>query len=120
MTRKEDIEYMHLEQKVIEELLEAQLRIYIGKTTDINQSLCMHSAIVAREMAQKGVTVCRVCNKPLGDGMGRYNDHLILRHPECVQPICTDCAKNKPDAFHLAFKRGVKNMRDAKQRKVEP
>jgi hypothetical protein len=58
-----------------------ELRECIGKTDDVHESLCMHSAIVAREMALKGVIVCRVCNKPLNDNAGRYNDHKVLRHP---------------------------------------
>lgn len=83
-----------------------EMRECIGKTEDIHESLCMHNSIVAREMATKGVCVCRVCNCDLSEGKGRYNDHKILQHPECVQPICTKCAKENPDKFHLAFKRG--------------
>jgi hypothetical protein len=87
-----------------------ELRECIGKTDDVHESLCMHSSIVAREMAAKGVCVCRVCNCDLSEGKGRYNDHKILRHPECVQPICTKCAKENPDKFHLAFKYGDQIM----------
>lgn len=92
------------------EMADYELREAIGKTEDINAPLCMHSAIVAREMAQKGVTVCRVCNKPLPDGVGRINDHLVLRHPDCVQPICTTCSQERPDEFHKAFQRGIAKM----------
>jgi quinolinate synthase len=87
-----------------------EMRECIGKTDDVHVSLCMHSAIVAREMAAKGVIVCRVCNTPLPEGKGRYNDHKVLRHPECVQPICKDCATNNPDAFHIAFTEGDRRM----------
>ena len=92
------------------DLFEFELRESIGKTGDIHQSLCMHSAIIAREMAAKGVIVCRVCNTPLNK-KGRYNDHLILRHPECVQPICNWCAKENPDKFHQSFKKGCTTMK---------
>lgn len=91
-------------------MYDLELRECIGKTDDVHESLCMHSAIVAREMAQKGVIVCRVCNKPLPHGVPRYNDHKVLRHPECVQPICNTCAKERPDKFYLAFKRGCDIM----------
>jgi hypothetical protein len=88
-----------------------ELRECIGKTDDIHESLCMHSAIVAREMAAKGVVVCRICNCDLSERKGRYNDHKVLRHPECIQPICNKCAHERPDAFHLAFLEGGKRMR---------
>jgi len=91
-------------------LYDFELRECIGKTDDIYESLCMHTSIVAREMALKGVVVCRVCNAPLPEGKGRYNDHKILQHPECVQPICTKCANEQPDKFYLAFKRGDEIM----------
>lgn len=87
-----------------------ELRDCIGKTDDVHESLCMHSSIVAREMAQKGVIVCRVCTTPLPEGKGRFNDHIVLKHPECVQPICSKCARERPDKFHLAFKHGVSLM----------
>jgi len=86
------------------------LRECIGKTDDIHEPLCMHTAIVAREMARMGVIVCRVCNRSLNNHEGRYNDHKLLRHPGCVQPICSQCARENPDAYHLAFKRGVQIM----------
>jgi hypothetical protein len=87
-----------------------ELRECIGKTEDIHESLCMHSAIVSREMAAKGIIVCRVCNKSLNNHEARYNDHKVLRHSECIQPICNMCAKERPDAFHLAFKKGDELM----------
>jgi hypothetical protein len=105
--RKKFLRDLHEAHAVYEDLMIYEIRECIGKTTDIQQPLCMHHSIVAREMAQKGVIVCRICNKPLPEGEGRFNDHKILRHPECVQPICTKCATENPDAFYLAFKRGV-------------
>lgn len=91
-------------------LFNFELRECIGKTDDIRASLCMHSAIVAREMAAKGIVVCRVCGKPLPEGKGRFNDHKVLRHPNCVQPICVKCADENPDEFYIAFKSGVEEM----------
>lgn len=38
---------------------------------------------------------------------GRFNDFLVLRHPQCFKPICLDCAKNNPDKFYKAFKKGL-------------
>jgi hypothetical protein len=87
-----------------------ELRECIGKTDDINEPLCQHAKIVAREMANKGVVVCRQCNKPLPEGKPRINDHLILRNAMCVQPICLRCSKENPDEFYRAFKHGCELM----------
>lgn len=97
-------------------LMDTELRIYIGKTDDEDISLCMHSATVAREMAQKCIIVCRVCNKGLPEGIGRYNDHKIIRHQNCVQPICSSCAEDRPDIWYREFSRGVQERKEAKQR----
>ena len=91
-------------------MYDLELRECIGKTDDDSIPLCAHANIVAREMANKGVIVCRVCNKPLPEGEGRYNDHKVIRNPMCVQPICTKCADENPDAFYLAFKKGIRIM----------
>ena len=81
------------------------LRECIGKTDDINVSLCSHDAIINRELPEH---FCRVCHKNLAkNGIGRVNDYLVIRHPQCQQPICLDCAKNKPDEFHKKFEEGV-------------
>jgi hypothetical protein len=87
-----------------------ELRECIGKTEDREVPLCQHASIVAREMAEKGVTVCRVCGDALGEGKGRYNDHKVLRNPLCVQPICVRCADERPDVFHKSFKAGLARM----------
>jgi hypothetical protein len=89
--------------------LDTLLRICIGKTDDINVSLCSHKAIINRELGEK---FCRVCQKDLSVvGEGRYNDYLVLRHPLCQQPICLDCAVNNPDEFHKAFKNGLEEYK---------
>jgi hypothetical protein len=118
MSEDKETEMQKLQKEVLltdavhRQFTDTMLRISIGKTDDIRQPLCMHAAIIAREFAAKGILACRVCGKRFGAeiGWGRYNDHLTLRHPECVQPICTKCAKEKPDEFHKAFKRGVAEM----------
>jgi hypothetical protein len=105
--------------RVYRETYTFELRECIGKTEDIHESVCKHASIVAMEMANKGIVVCRVCGIPLPEGVGRYNDHKVLRHELCVQPICTTCAKNNPDAYHLAFKRGVDIMHAYKPLYIE-
>lgn len=93
------------------------LREAIGKTNDIHISLCSHIAIINREL---GDNFCRVCQKDLSvTGVGRYNDHLVLRHPQCFQPICLNCAKNNPDKFHLAFKKGLTVYKERKSMKLK-
>ncbi len=52
-----------------------------------------------------------VCQKDLSKVEGRYNDYLVLRHPQCTQPIYTDCSKNRPDSFHLSFREGVEKYK---------
>ena len=90
--------------------LDTLIRECIGKTDDINIPLCSHNAIINREL---GEGFCRVCHKDLRIvGKVRYNDYLVLRHPQCQQPICMDCAKNNPDEFHKAFKAGIKTYKE--------
>ena len=84
--------------------LDTILRECIGKTDDIRIALCSHNAIINREFP---INFCRICNKDLSIGdVARYNDFLILRHPQCSKPICLNCANNNPDEFFLAFKKG--------------
>ena len=85
--------------------LDTSLRILIGKTDDIRIALCSHQAIINREFPEH---FCRICNTDLSVGnKARWNDFLVLRHPQCQKPICGDCAKNNPDEFHIAFKKGL-------------
>jgi hypothetical protein len=80
-------------------------RLHIGKTDDINISLCSHDAIINRETPEH---YCRICHTDLSiTGKARVNDYLVLRHPACTKPICLKCAEEKPDAFYLAFKEGT-------------
>lgn len=97
-----------------------ELREHIGKTEEREVPLCQHAAIVAREMAEKGVTVCRVCGEQLPEGRGRYNDHKVLRNPLCVQPICVRCADERPDVFHRNFKAGITRMEFGAQLGLPP
>ena len=97
---------------VVRNIMYTEIRTIVGKTDDIHQSLCMHNSIVAREMAAKGIVVCRRCGKPMGDGVGRYNDHKCLCHPHCVQPICSHCADTNPDEFHIAFRNGIEERKN--------
>jgi hypothetical protein len=84
---------------------DTRFRDLIGKTDDINVSLCSHDAIISRELPEH---FCRVCHTNLAKvGIGRVNDYLVIRHPQCRQPICLDCSKNRPDAFYKAFEEGV-------------
>lgn len=79
-------------------------RLHIGKTDDINVSLCSHDAIINRETPEH---YCRVCHKDLSVVKARVNDYLVLRHPQCTKPICLDCATNNPDDFYKAFVAGT-------------
>lgn len=106
-----DIQMAKALDSIYRELYTFEIREAIGKTEDRDIPLCMHSWKVAMEMANKGAVVCRVCSIPLPEGVGRYNDHLLLGHPYCVQPICMDCARDNPDVFHRNFKRGVNIVR---------
>lgn len=84
------------------------LRECIGKTDDIKIPLCSHNTIINRELPEN---FCRVCHKELKTGIARWNDYLVLRHPNCNKPICNDCAEKNPDIFHLAFKKGLKQYK---------
>jgi hypothetical protein len=88
------------------------IRECIGKTDNINEPLCRHVDIISRELALKGIQICRVCGKPLPSGEGRFNDHLVLKHEMCIQPICIACSKTNPDAFHCAFENGVNRYKN--------
>ena len=91
------------------QFIRTALRECIGKTDDINVPLCSHKAIINREL---GEGFCRVCQKDLrGNNEGRYNDHKVLDHPRCRQPICSYCAENNPDEFHKAYKQGVEKLK---------
>ena len=92
--------------------LDTTLRMLIGKTDNMKVSLCSHQAILNREFPNH---FCRVCNKDLSiDGIGRFNDFLVLRHPNCRKPICLDCAKNNPDSFYIAFRNGLEKFENMK------
>lgn len=104
--------YGHYEKPTIDgnitKFIDTRLRFAIGKTEDIRVALCSHQAIIQREFPQH---FCRVCNKDLSiDGISRWNDFLVLRHPQCFKPICGDCAENNPDVFHIAFRRGLSKL----------
>lgn len=91
------------------ETFACRMRILIGKTSDITVHLCLHNAIIAREMQQIGTEVCRVCNKGLDNhDVPRINDHYLFMHPDCGQPICADCARDKPDEFHQRYQEAWK------------
>lgn len=51
--------------------------------------------------------LCRVCKAEMIEGIPRYNDHLgvVFAVDKVNAPICMDCAENKPDEYHVAFKR---------------
>ena len=84
--------------------LDIILRECIGKTDNIQIALCSHQSIINREFP---IHFCRICNKDLSGNIARCNDFLVLRHPQCLKPICLNCVKNNPDEFFLAFKRGL-------------
>jgi len=48
---------------------------------------------------------CRVCKKELSNGVGRYNDHILLVDPKIKAAICSDCATNNPDEHYKKFKK---------------
>lgn len=67
-----------------------------------------HNAIINREMQGE---ICRVCLRGIEMLINskRFicNDYLVLRHPQCINPICSDCIKSKPDVFYKAYRRGL-------------
>ena len=98
--------------------MDTELRICIGKTDNIRIALCSHQAIINREFPDH---FCRVCNTDLSlDGKARWNDFLVLRHPQCTKPICSKCAEENPDAFHIAFREGLRRFEEQnkKRRKI--
>lgn len=85
--------------------IDTNLRIAIGKTDDMGVALCSHQAIINREFPEH---FCRVCNTDLSVGnKARWNDFLVLRHPQCFKPICRNCGENNPDEFYIAFRKGL-------------
>jgi len=82
-----------------------RLREAIGKTEDIKVARASHNII---RSVEDGEGFCRICHRNLQVvGVGRVNDYLALRHPLCKAPICLECSKTCPDAFHKAFKEGI-------------
>lgn len=83
------------------------IRMFI-KTDDIFSPMLSHSAIINREMQGE---ICRICLKGLEQvvKLKRFicNDYLILRHPQCINPICSQCIKDKPDDFYKAYRKGL-------------
>ena len=57
---------------------------------------------------------CRVCGKDLSKGGGRVNDHLgcPIGFNTINQPICYSCSKDKPDEYHIAFKKQFWNREE--------
>lgn len=54
---------------------------------------------------------CRICGKELVDGVGRYNDHILMKSGgKITAPICGECAEERPDRHHLAFKQMEKQI----------
>ena len=89
--------------------LDTALRQNIGKTEDITVSACCHQAIINREFPNH---FCRVCNTDFSVGnKAKWNDFLVLRHPQCFKPICKECAEANPDEFHIAFRQGLERMK---------
>ena len=100
-----DYSHFDIKDKDVRKELDTSLRILIGKTDDVRIALCSHQAIINREFPEH---FCRVCNTDLSVGnKARWNDFLVLRHSQCFKPICSNCAENNPDAFFLAFKKGL-------------
>ena len=86
-------------------LLDFKLREAIGKTEDIKVARASHNVVRSIEAGER---FCRVCGKDLQVvGEARVNDYLVLRHKYCKAPICLDCSRNRPDAFHKAYKAGL-------------
>ena len=78
-------------------LIDFRIREAIGKTDDpekLRVGMCSHQAILGREMIKRGVNPehrCRKCGINLNVvGVGRVNDYLVLRNPNCLSPICLD------------------------------
>lgn len=92
-------------------VLDTELRMFIGKTDNVDIAKCSHNAILERERDKEGKDpehYCRKCGLFLNeDGIGRVNDFLLLRHKKCRGPICLDCVKKGGDVFYRAFKNGV-------------
>lgn len=108
--------HMNIQSPISINRYDFMLREAIGKTDDIHVPICSHLAKINRELPEH---FCRVCNKDLSKIGGRWNDYLLLRHLQCQKPICSDCAKNNPDIFHLSFRRGINRYEEAKRKALE-
>lgn len=107
--------------------LDFLLRTYIGKSErveDLRIGLCSHQAILERERDTKGRNpehFCRKCGINLNTvGIGRCNDHLVLRNPFCRGPICMQCIDDGGDVFYQAFSRGVEEYGKRKSGQARP
>ena len=89
--------------------IDFKIREAIGKTDKLDVALCSHAKILEREFPDDELR-CRQCGIKLTTGFGRFNDYLVLRHPHCTRPICVDCAKNRPDVFYDAFRKGIDRL----------
>lgn len=90
--------------------LDTDLRECIKELTNIDEisiSALGHSAIINRELQGQ---ICRICLRGLelicNGKKAICNDYLFLRHPQCINPICSDCWKTKPDVFYKAYRKG--------------
>ena len=83
------------------------LRSLIGKTNNLEVAKCSHAKILEHEFPDDE-NRCRQCGIRLGVGAARWNDYLVLRHPQCKRPICAECAEKRPDIFYMAFKEGLR------------
>lgn len=85
------------------------LRNLIGKTDKLGIAKCSHAKILENEFPDDE-SRCRQCGIFLDVGFARWNDYLVLRHPQCKRPICADCAENRPDVFYITFREGLKKF----------
>lgn len=87
--------------------IDFELRNAIGRTDSLEVAKCSHAKILENEFPNDE-NRCRQCGMSLPTGAGRWNDYLVLRHPQCTRPICAECAEKRPDIFHTAFREGLK------------
>lgn len=78
---------------------QTMLQIEMARQNMINE-------IGARNFTVDDKTRCRICKKELGEGIPRFNDHLlgVPGFKPINAPICSNCATLKPDDYHIAFK----------------
>lgn len=93
--------------------IDFKLRTLIGKTDDLGVAKCSHAKILENEFPDDE-NRCRQCGMSLPVGFARWNDYLVLRHSQCTRPICSDCAENRPDIFHTAFREGLRKYMESK------